>query len=173
MPFLENLNLKQNLAVEPKLISLPAVNMLLLDAAPTNGIVGLYASPKLNSYDIIEYAYSFNILGSAGNATAKTLNLSLMLDGTAAFVDTASVDADDDFTYTFSLKLVKTGANYFAQASLIGDNADAPVFLRSSILNPDEVGKSISCKVDTATASLTFELAGLGGYVILDNIDRV
>ncbi len=173
MTFLENLNLKQNLAVESKLISVPAATMLLLDAAPTNGTVGLYASPKLNSYDTIEYAYSFNILGSAGNGSAKTLNLSLLLDGTSQFADTASIDAEDDFTYTFHLKLVKVGANYFAQASLVGSNADAPVFMRSTILSPDEVGKSISCKVDTATALLTFELTGLGGYVILDNVERV
>lgn len=172
MTFLENLNLKQNLAVEPKLISLPAVDMLLLDAAPTNGKVGTYSSPKLNTYDVIEYVYSFKVLGSSANGSAKTLNLSLLV-GSITIADTASVDADDEFTYTFSLKLTKIGADYFAQTSLIGNNADAPIFLRSSILTAGEVGNTIECKVDTATSLLTFELTGLGGYVILDRVDRV
>ena len=165
MNFLENLNKKLNFATEASLINLDAV--AATEVTTANTVVDLvdYASPKLNSFDIIEAQYVFAVNNASGANEAITCVFYVGSNSVAT--TTATVNDTVDSDGSVSIRAVKTSNGYSTTFTLKhhGQSSADTVLLSAS----DFSSLSLTAKNDS-TAAAGLDIVGLGGYVMLDNV---
>lgn len=166
MNFIQNLNKKLNYATEASLINLGAVEATEVTTANTVVTLVDYASPKLDSVDIIEAQYVFAINNASGANEAITCVL--YVGSNDITTTTATVNDGVDSDGFASIKAIKTTNGYLTTFTLShhGQTATGTTMLSAS----DFTELSLTAKNDS-TAAAGLDIVGTGGYVILDNVN--
>lgn len=174
MTFTENLIQKLNPAVEAKLIDLPALEETgNITTANTLTTLFSYNSPKLTGFDIIEFGYVYTVNNNSGNNEDMTDSLDLGNFGSPWGIATTTVADGGSVTFYLTGRLVKmAGENYMISAKVVEDANNTVTELQSygSITDLTQILLGVQNN-STASAGLTIE--GLGGYILLDQVNRV
>ena len=174
MTFTDNLSTKLNLAVEPKLISLDAVAQTAdITVANTETVLCNYSSPKMDSFDIIECVYSFFIDNDASGANE---GFTVTIDAGGAPVTSnyaITVNNSTSTTITATVKAVKINSSQFLVNITLHNETAGTTTTYYIVTAESNITGFLVKAVNGSTAGAGLTITGYGGYVLLDNVNRV
>jgi hypothetical protein len=167
MSFITNLTKKLEYATEAKLLTLPAVTTTEVTTA--NTVVPLVnVGSKVNNFDIIDLQYIYQI--ENGSGTNEAFTSAVLFDNQQILTATATINDTVTATCNATIKAVKSDINYVVTVTL---THGATTVSKVLFMPLSEVAKlAITTKNDTIAAA-GCEVTGLGGYLLLDHVNRV